>query len=68
MPHDMGIIAQLIRAHDYISHDVEGSSPSDPTIAYISTGLEMINRPMHYLFRKIMHLMKKRSSTLGEIN
>lgn len=50
-----------------IGHEVEGSSPSVPSKAYISRGLEMINRPMHYLFRKMMYLMKKRSSTLGEI-
>ena len=50
-----------------VNHDVEGSSPSVPASAYISLGLEMINRPIHYLFRKVMYLMKKRSSTLGEL-
>ena len=50
-----------------VNHDVEGSSPSVPASAYISLGLEMIQRPMHYLFRKVVYLMKKRSSTLGKI-
>lgn len=50
-----------------VNHDVEGSSPSVPASAYISLGLEMIYRPMHYLFRKVVYLMKKRSSTLGEL-
>lgn len=50
-----------------VNHDVEGSSPSVPAMAYISLGLEMIQRPMHYLFRLIVYLMKKRSSTLGEL-
>ena len=50
-----------------IGHEVEGSSPSVPYKAYVSIGLEMINRPIHYLFRKVMYLMKKRSSTLGEL-
>lgn len=50
-----------------VNHDAEGSSPSVPASAYISLGLEMINRPIHYLFRCVMYLMKKRSSTLGEI-
>ena len=35
-----------------VNHDVEGSSPSVPASAYISLGLEMIQRPMHYLFEK----------------
>lgn len=51
-----------------VNHDVEGSSPSVPASAYISIVLEMINRPIHYLFRKVMYLMEKRSSTLGEYN
>lgn len=42
-----------------IGHEVEGSSPSVPSKAYISIGLEMINRPIHYLFRKVVYLMKR---------
>lgn len=42
-----------------IGHEVEGSSPSVPSKAYVSIGLEMINRPMHYLFRKVVYLMKR---------
>ena len=41
-----------------VNHDVEGSSPSVPASAYISLGLERIYRPMHYLFRKVVYLMK----------
>ena len=32
-----------------IGHEVEGSSPSVPSKAYVSIGLEMIKRPIHYL-------------------
>ena len=43
-----------------IGHEVEGSSPSVPSKAYVSIGLEMINRPIQYIiFRKIMYLMKR---------
>ena len=48
---------------------IQEAGPWRPTAnsVYISLGLEMINRPIHYLFRKVMYLMKKRSSTLGEL-
>lgn len=36
-----------------------GSNPTPAASAYISIGLEMINRPMHYFLRKVAHLMKK---------
>ena len=42
-----------------VNHDVEGSTPSVPASTYISLGLEMIYRPMHYLFRKVVYLMKR---------
>lgn len=42
-----------------IGHEVEGSSPSVPSKAYVSIGLELIKRPIHYLFRKVVYLMKR---------
>lgn len=49
-----------------IGHEVEGSSPSVPSKAYVSIGLEMIKRPIHYLSKDNVS-DEKRSSTLGEI-
>lgn len=65
MPHNMGM--QLSRLERMtIGHEVEGSSPSVPSKAYVSVGLEMINRPIRYL-QKDNVSDEKRSSTLGEI-